>query len=45
MQSLERNGLKADPIAVTQVEVGLDTADEDKIGPFWSVLLTGSPNN
>lgn len=39
------NGLKADPTAVTQLEVGLDTAHEDKIGPFWSVLLTGSPDN
>jgi 4a-hydroxytetrahydrobiopterin dehydratase len=39
------NGLKADPTAVTQLEVGLDTAHEDRIGPFWSVLLTGSPDN
>jgi 4a-hydroxytetrahydrobiopterin dehydratase len=41
----EANGLMADPTAVTQLEVGLDTAHEDRIGPFWSVLLTGSPDN
>ncbi|MHB8457747.1 MAG: VOC family protein, partial [Acidimicrobiales bacterium] len=23
----------------------LDTAGEDSVGPFWSVLLTGSPDN
>jgi 4a-hydroxytetrahydrobiopterin dehydratase len=39
------SGLKADPSAVTQLEVGLDTAHEDKVGPFWSVLLTGSSDN
>lgn len=39
------SGLKADPSAVTQLEVGLDTAHEDRIGPFWSVLLTGSADN
>lgn len=41
----EANGLMADPTSVTQLEVGLDTAHEDRIGPFWSVLLTGSPGN
>jgi 4a-hydroxytetrahydrobiopterin dehydratase len=39
------NGLKADPTAVTQLEVALDTAHEDKVGSFWSVLLTGGPDN
>jgi 4a-hydroxytetrahydrobiopterin dehydratase len=39
------SGLEADPSAVTQLEVGLDTAHEDKIGQFWSVLLTGSSDN
>jgi len=38
-------GLMADPAAVTQLEVGLDTAHEDEVGPFWSALLTGSPDN
>ena len=41
----QANGLKADPSAVTQLEVGLDTAHEDKVGSFWSVLLTGSSDN
>ena len=41
----QTNGLVADPAAVTQLEVGLDTAHEDTVGPFWSVLLTGSPDN
>jgi 4a-hydroxytetrahydrobiopterin dehydratase len=41
----ERYGLEADPAAVTQLEVGLDTAHEDKIGAFWSALLTGSLDN
>jgi 4a-hydroxytetrahydrobiopterin dehydratase len=41
----QASGLKADPSAVTQLEVGLDTAHEDKVGPFWSVLLTGSSDN
>lgn len=34
--------LTADPRAVAQVEVGLDTADHTTIGPFWAALLTGS---
>jgi 4a-hydroxytetrahydrobiopterin dehydratase len=41
----EQYGLEADPAAVTQLEVGLDTAHEDKIGTFWSGLLTGSLDN
>jgi 4a-hydroxytetrahydrobiopterin dehydratase len=41
----QENGLRADPGAVTQLEVALDTAHEDKVGPFWSALLTGSPDN
>jgi len=39
------NGLIPDPEAVTQIEIGLDTAHEEQVGPFWSVLLTGSPDN
>lgn len=38
-------GLSPEPAAVTQLEVALDTAHEDRVGPFWSVLLTGSPNS
>ena len=41
----QRSGLKADPTAVTHLEIGLDTVREDKIGVFWSVLLTGSAEN
>ena len=37
--------LVAQPTAVTQLELALDTADDDRVGPFWSALLTGSPDN
>ena len=40
-----QQGLTPEPAAVTQLEVALDTANEDSVGPFWSVLLTGSPEN
>ncbi len=39
------HGLVADPAAVTQLELALDTADRDRIAPFWSALLTGSPDH
>jgi 4a-hydroxytetrahydrobiopterin dehydratase len=35
-------GLKSDPSAVAQLEIGLDTADLAAIGPFWAAVLTGS---
>ncbi|MFI7064321.1 VOC family protein [Kribbella sp. NPDC050124] len=35
-------GLGADPSAVTQFELALDTADVAAIGPFWAAVLTGS---
>lgn len=38
-------GLKPEPAAVTQLEIALDTAHVDGVAPFWSVLLTGSPDN
>ena len=38
-------GLTPDPTAVTQLEIALDTAHEDRVSPFWSVLLTGSADN
>jgi 4a-hydroxytetrahydrobiopterin dehydratase len=41
----KRAGLKPDPAAVTQLEIALDTAHEDRVSPFWSVLLTGSADN
>jgi 4a-hydroxytetrahydrobiopterin dehydratase len=40
-----QNGLEPEPAAVTQLEIALDTAHEAGIAPFWSVLLTGSPDN
>ena len=38
-------GLTPEPAAVTQLELALDTARKEVIGPFWSTLLTGSPDN
>jgi 4a-hydroxytetrahydrobiopterin dehydratase len=40
-----RQELAAAPTAVTQLEIALDTPHEDRIAPFWSVLLTGSADN
>jgi 4a-hydroxytetrahydrobiopterin dehydratase len=40
-----QSGLDAEPAAVTQLEIALDTWNETGVGPFWSVLLTGSPDN
>src|ERR1019366_10041819 len=39
------SGLEPRPSEVTQLEIALDTAQEDRAGPFWSVLLTGSRDN
>jgi 4a-hydroxytetrahydrobiopterin dehydratase len=36
------HGLTADPAAVSQLEVALDTADLAELGPFWAAVLTGS---
>lgn len=36
------HGLTADPSAVAQLEIGLDTWDLAAIGPFWAAVLTGS---
>ncbi len=38
-------GLAPEPASVTQLEIALDTADDDRVTPFWSALLTGSPDN
>ena len=35
-------GLKPDPSAVAQLEIGLDTSDWAEIRPFWATILTGS---
>ena len=40
-----QNGLEPEPTAVTQLEMALDTAHQDGVAPFWSVLLTGTPDN
>src|ERR1700689_4671185 len=40
-----QQGLTPEPAAVTQLELALDAADEKRVGPFWSALLTGSPDN
>ena len=37
--------LRVEPAAVTQLEIALDTVNENGVAPFWSVLLTGSPGN
>jgi 4a-hydroxytetrahydrobiopterin dehydratase len=35
-------GVRAEPGAVTQFELALDTADLAAVGPFWAAVLTGS---
>lgn len=37
-------GIAAEPSAVTEIEVALDTADLARLGPFWAAVLTGSPD-
>jgi 4a-hydroxytetrahydrobiopterin dehydratase len=44
-QIARHQGLTPEPAVVAQLEIALDTANEDRITPFWSVLLTGSPDN
>jgi 4a-hydroxytetrahydrobiopterin dehydratase len=36
------HGIRADPSALSEVELGLDTADLAALGPFWAAVLTGS---
>ncbi|MBA2558431.1 MAG: 4a-hydroxytetrahydrobiopterin dehydratase [Propionibacteriales bacterium] len=38
-------GIGADPNAVTEFELALDTADLAAVGSFWAALLTGSPDS
>jgi 4a-hydroxytetrahydrobiopterin dehydratase len=40
-----QQGLTPEPTAVAKLELALDTANENGVAPFWSVLLTGSPEN
>ena len=37
-----KKGIDAQPSAVTELELALDTADLAAVGPFWAALLTGS---
>jgi 4a-hydroxytetrahydrobiopterin dehydratase len=41
----KEKGLTPEPGSVTQLELALDTAHDDRVAPFWSALLTGSPDN
>jgi 4a-hydroxytetrahydrobiopterin dehydratase len=36
-----RHEVTSTPAEVTQVELGLDTADDGRLGPFWAAVLTG----
>src|SRR3954454_4198683 len=38
-------GIGAEPSALTEIELALDTADLTAVGPFWAALLTGSPDS
>jgi 4a-hydroxytetrahydrobiopterin dehydratase len=40
-----RQGLRPEPSAVVQVEIGLDSARIPLQGPFWSALLSGRAGN
>jgi 4a-hydroxytetrahydrobiopterin dehydratase len=44
-QIARETGLEPEPTMVTQLEIALDTAHEHGVAAFWSVLLTGSPDN
>lgn len=37
-------GIRADPAALSRVEIGLDTWDAEEIKPFWAVVLGMTPN-
>jgi len=39
------HGIEADPAAVTQIELGLDTGRSATIAPVWAALLTGHPES
>ena len=38
-------GILAEPSAVAELELALDTADLAAVGPFWAALLTGGPDS
>jgi len=37
--------ISAEPGALAELELALDTADLAAVGPFWAALLTGSPDS
>ncbi|MPZ94917.1 MAG: 4a-hydroxytetrahydrobiopterin dehydratase [Propionibacteriales bacterium] len=39
------HGIGAEPSAMTELELALDTADLAAVGPFWAALLTGSSDS
>lgn len=41
----DERGVLADPASTQAVELALDTPDQAAIGEFWSVVLTGDPDN
>lgn len=41
----QEQGVAADPSALAEIELGLDTADVAAQGPFWAALLTGSTDS
>lgn len=42
-QLAREQGVTAQPTAVAQLELALDTADLSAVGPFWAALLHGDP--
>ncbi len=38
-------GIGAEPSAITELELSLDTGELAAVGPFWAALLTGSPDS
>lgn len=38
-------GIAAEPSALAELELALDTAALGAVGPFWAALLTGSPDS
>ncbi len=41
-QIAQDQGVAAEPSALAEIELALDTADLAAVGPFWAALLTGS---
>ncbi|GAA2485187.1 VOC family protein [Terrabacter carboxydivorans] len=39
------HGVRADPAAVSEIELGVDTARSATVAPVWAALLTGSPDS